>query len=356
MKISYNYIYFENIVKFFYFLKGVIITMKVKSIILTVFLMLILCFSVSAAEEQHTHCVCGGDIPAGHTCSDIQWKEWNLENITEAGNYYLTKSSGALDRNIFISKDAHICLNGCSIGFLTNRNIEIQSGVSVTFCDCSSDNTGGVGGAQNLSTISVYGNLDVYQGKYTSTDCAIYNYSTGTVNFYNGRINANGSSYPNGINNSKGTLNIYDGIFHGYNKDINKYSGTVSIMGGIFTKEVPSDLIADGYECVANPDDRFYCYKVQKLNEITILSCDDQIKIYNPDSVSYDDVSLVVVCYQNDLDFVVGVQPKVDILSNGTTYVPLPQGINTDSAVKVKVFVWYDLENIKPVSKSACFE
>lgn len=328
--------------------------MKIKNFIGIVFLMLILCVSVSAAEESHTHCICGGDIPAGHTCSDIQWTEWNAEDITEPGNYYLANSIKALDNSIEISQDAHICLNGNEISFLTNRDVTIKSGVSVTFCDCSEDNTGKIGGAQVLATISVSGNLDVYQGYYAGTHSAISNQSTGTVNFYNGKINANGSSYPNGVENSKGTFNIYDGKFHGYNEDICKYSGTVSVRGGIFTKEVPQDLIADGYECVTNPDDSWYRYKVQKLTEVTILSSNDQIKIYNPDSVGYEDATVLVICYQNDNGFSVGMNPQVDILPNDTTSIPFPQGISVEQASQVKVFLWYDLENLKPISKSAC--
>ncbi len=329
--------------------------MKIKSLIVIAFLVSVLCISVSAAEEPHTHCVCGGDAPAGHSCSDIQWIEWNGENITEPGNYYLASSYGSVNNSIRISHDAHICFNGNKINFLSNREVTIDSGVSVSFCDCSEENTGGVGGAQVTATVMVYGNLDVYQGKYTSSHCAIYNNSTGTINFYNGTINANGSSYTNGIINSNGIFNIYDGIFHGYDRDINKYSGTVSVMGGIFSKEVLADLIADGYECVPNPDNSFYRYKVQKLTKVTILDCDDQIKVYNPDSVGYEDVTILVVCYQDDTDFVVGIDSQVDILPNDTTYIPLPQGIDVEQASQVKVFLWYDLTNIKPICKSAVF-
>ena len=305
-------------------------------------------------KKPHTHCICGDDVPAGHTCSDIGWKEWNGEKITEPGNYYLASPCGSWDKNIPISADAHICLNGNKISFLTNRSVEIQSGINVTFCDCSEENTGGIGGAQGTATVMVRGNLDVYQGYYTSTHCAIYNNSNGTVKFYNGKINANGSSYPNGIINSQGVFNIYDGIFHGYDNDIEKYSGTISVMGGIFTKEVPADLIAEGYECVPNPNDSWYRYKVQKLTEVTILKSNDQIKIYNPDSVGYEDVAILVICYQGDNDFIAGINPQVDILPGTTTDVPFPQGVDVEQASQVKVFLWYDLVNIKPISKSAC--
>ena len=327
--------------------------MKIKSIIGIIFLILILCVSVSAAEETHTHCVCGGDAPAGHTCSDIVWKEWNGENITEPGNYYLTQSYGAVDRNIYILADAHICLNGCRIDFLTNRSVTIESGVSVSFCDCSEQNSGGIGGARGLATVAVYGNLDVYQGYYSSTHCAIYNYSTGTVNFYNGKINANGSSYPNGLTNSKGTLNVYDGIFHGYNLDICKYSGTVSVMGGIYTKEVPAELLAEGYECVQNPDSSWYRYKVQKINKITISNNNDQIHVFNPDSVGYEDITVLAVYYLDDINFVVAIDPQVDILADTTTYIPVSEDIDMNQVVRVKVFLWYDLVNLKPIPQSA---
>ena len=304
-------------------------------------------------KKPHTHCVCGGDIPAGHTCSDIVWQEWNGENITEPGNYYLTTSMGAVDRNITITADAHICLNGNDIGFLTNRSVNIESGVSVSFCDCSEENTGGIGGAQGLATVAVYGNLDVYQGYYRSTHSAIYNYSTGTVNFYNGKINANGSSYPNGVTNEKGVFNIYNGKFHGYNMDICKYSGTVSVMGGIYTKEVPADLIADGYECVANPDDSWYRYKVQKVKKITVSNNNDQIHIFNPGSVSYEDITVLAVYYLDETNFVVAIAPQVDVLADITTYVPVPEDVDMDQVVQVQVFLWYDLVNLKPIPQSA---
>ena len=330
--------------------------MKIKSIIGIIFFMLILCVSANATDETHTHCICGGDVPAGHTCSDIVWKEWNGENITEPGNYYLAQHYGTPDRNITISADAHICLNGYRISFLTNRSVTIESNVSVSFCDCSEDNSGGISSAQCLATVAVYGNLDVYQGSYTSTDCAIYNYSTGTINFYNGKINANGSpyGYPNGINNSKGTLNVYDGIFYGYNMDICKYSGTVVVMGGIYTKQVPADLLAEGYECVPNPDDNWYRYKVQKIMKITISNNNDQIHVFNPDSVGYEDITVLAVYYLDETHFVVAIDPQADILADTTTYIPVPEDIDMNQVVQVKVFLWYDLVNLKPIPQSAC--
>ena len=328
--------------------------MKIKSLIGIIFLMLILCVSASAADVTHTHCVCGGDVPEGHTCSDIEWKEWNGESITEPGNYYLVNSKIGFDYNINITADAHICFNGCKISFLTNRNVEIESGVSVTFCDCSEGNEGGVGGAQVTAAVMVYGNLDVYQGRYSCTHCAIYNNSTGTVNFYNGRVNANGGSYPDGIINSKGTFNIYDGIFYGYDNDVNRYSGTISIMGGIYTKQVPADLLAEGYECVPNPNDSWYRYKVQKIMKITISNNNDQIHVFNPDSVGYEDITVLAVYYLDETHFVVAIDPQADILADTTTYIPVPEDIDMNQVVQVKVFLWYDLVNLKPIPQSAC--
>ena len=182
----------------------------------------------------HEHPICGKTCGHTGTHTDIVWTGVSsLEEITGAGNYYLTK--GVTISSTWKPADGTVlCLNGHTITMTGNDNaINVTQNVTFTLCDCKGN------------------------GKITHTDYktgrGVLVDSDGTFNMYGGAIEGNTW---HGVSNS-GTFNMYDGVIKGndrcgvYNTEntFNMYGGSIidnkAEFGGVYVKNGTVNVSGD---------------------------------------------------------------------------------------------------------------
>ncbi|MGN1052019.1 MAG: InlB B-repeat-containing protein [Candidatus Scatosoma sp.] len=172
--------------------------------------------AVSAVEEEHVHCVCGGGVSAGeHTeCSDATFLPYSgTENVTyNAGVAYLylekdvVHSAGA---NNCVGSDGifaidsgetlYLCLNGHSLQNenRTNNVIDVNQGGKLILCDCKG--TGWIGGrtsGSNSGAVWVKGTFTMYGGNLKNSvgvknGGGLFLTGSGSATMYGGTISDN---------------------------------------------------------------------------------------------------------------------------------------------------------------------
>lgn len=179
---------------------------------------------------KHTHGVDGGSSGQAQT-----WTEWTGGAFGDAGYYYLTGEVDLGSSAVTINKDIHLCLNGQTITGSGSSLFAVNSGGSLTICDCAEG-----GAITNTSTqTSKYvikaegGALTLYSGAVNSDKGrGIYVDDGSEVTITGGSITANQYA---GINIQNGSLNMSGGTltYHCNNGISSSNAGnTVSITGG----------------------------------------------------------------------------------------------------------------------------
>ncbi len=153
----------------------------------------------TAANTEHKHCVCGTEELSveGHTHDKEQtWKGIsNLNDITGEGYYYLTQDV-TINSAWKCSNDVALCLNGHSITCNASEDvIVINSGKTFTLTDCQ-ENAGRITHTES------------------KTGRGINNYK-GTFQMYEGTISGNTGIYGGGVNSTWGKFNMYGGTITG---------------------------------------------------------------------------------------------------------------------------------------------
>ena len=153
----------------------------------------------NVTAEPHIHCVCGtGKLSVeGHTHDEKQTWEGisDLSKIIGEGYYYLTQ-----DVTIYSAwkcpNDVTLCLNGHSITCDASEDvIVINSGKTFTLTDCQ-ENAGRITHSKS------------------KTGSGINNYK-GTFQMYEGTISGNTYKYGGGVNSTWGKFNMYGGTITG---------------------------------------------------------------------------------------------------------------------------------------------
>ena len=162
--------------------------------------------------QPHTHCVCGKTdcTGAGHNNSTVWKGVSSLTDITEEGNYYLTKDV-TLTSTWTPADGVKLCLNGRTITTTANVDaIEVGQNVTFTLTDCKGtgkithqyrgqDNrvytAKGCGAYVNGGTFHLYGgtfsrNIGHIIGKNTNGG-GVYVENSGTFYMYGGSITDN---------------------------------------------------------------------------------------------------------------------------------------------------------------------
>ena len=153
----------------------------------------------NVTAEQHIHCICGTRKLSveGHTHDEKQTWEGisDLSKIIGEGYYYLTQ-----DVTIYSAwkcpNDVTLCLNGHSITCDASEDvIVINSGKTFTLTDCQ-ENAGRITHTES------------------KTGRGINNYK-GTFQMYEGTISGNTGIYGGGVNSTWGKFNMYGGTITG---------------------------------------------------------------------------------------------------------------------------------------------
>ena len=222
--------------------------------------------TVTAATGSHTkHAVCDERCSHDTPHEIVTFNKWYSGTTFSSGAYYMT-SDVTLSKNLTITGNAHLCLNGHTLSFTEFYALNVEDGASLTICDCagggqilrgqrtdtSSDGNiiynrgtlvigGGSFGADG-NGVSLYntGSLTIYGGTFgiqITNDFDDWSSSTtryGTVVIYNAAIANPYSSQRNALFNSKGcTMNIYGGDYSSIG-NVLRNKGTANILGGSF--------------------------------------------------------------------------------------------------------------------------
>lgn len=123
----------------------------------------------TASDNPHEHCVCGKDncTDTNHG-SEVTFSPLSsLSSTLGPGNYYLKHSVTATD-DITISGAVNLCLNGRTLD-LDGHHFIVNSGGSLTICDCGSGGTITGGQAEQGGAVLVNsgGSLTLHSGSIT---------------------------------------------------------------------------------------------------------------------------------------------------------------------------------------------
>lgn len=182
-------------------------------------------------KASHTHSLSG-------TGNSLTWTPiTSLSDITGAGNYYL---SGDITSNTSwtVNNDVNLCLNGHELLFtstVSGKYITVNSGASLSICDCSAGQGGCVHTNKGSYTINNKGTVNLYSGTidYTAPNshiAAIENCAGAILNVYGGKIDSVSKAIRN-----KGTVNISGGTVTAKNDAIQQDDGELTISGGTVT-------------------------------------------------------------------------------------------------------------------------
>ena len=217
----------------------------------------------------HEHPICGKTCSHTGTHTDIEWKPVSgLDEITEAGNYYLTQDVTS-SKTWTCSSNVNLCLNGHSITRNGDGNaINVTQNATFTLCDCNGSNAGngkiiGSSGRYGVK-IEYNGTFFMYSGSISGKGTGVEVSSGSTFNMYGGAIEGNTW---HGVNNS-GTFNMYDGVIKGNNRcgvyntenTFNMYGGSIidnkAEFGGVYvengTVNVSGDVTITGNTAKGN--------------------------------------------------------------------------------------------------------
>ena len=218
----------------------------------------------------HEHPICGKTC--GHTGNEhtnIEWKPVSgLDEITEAGNYYLTKDVTS-STTWTCSSNVNLCLNGHSITRNGDGNaINVTQNATFTLCDCNGSNAGNgkiiISKERSGVKIESNGTFFMYSGSISGKGTGVTVSSYSKFNMYGGAIEGNTW---HGVNNS-GTFNMYDGVIKGNNRcgvynttnTFNMYGGSIidnkAELGGVYvengTVNVSGDVTITGNTAKGN--------------------------------------------------------------------------------------------------------
>lgn len=163
-------------------------------------------------------------------------RSWTGGTFYYNGDYYLNYDI-TVSKRITINKNVRLCLNGHTVTFADGYGFTVESGGSLTICDCKG--TGGMvrGPLQSSGDSSIgvnYGSLTIYGGEYCpdGTGVSIVNY--GTMEIYDGSFGIGINNYAYG--NTYGALTIHKAEFYisDYDCFYNDAKCTMVINGGSF--------------------------------------------------------------------------------------------------------------------------
>ncbi len=183
---------------------------RILSILLALCMVLGFMPTIAFAEDDHTHCICGGENSVGdHTAhTAVTWTGVSsLSEITAAGNYFLKNDVTFSDTWTCSIDGVNLCLNGKTITSTKLGNaIRIFAGESLSITDCRetvgkiTHNESSGGGIGNIGTLTLW-NGSITDNVHGS---GVYNYGTFTMN--GGRIENNSAMfYGGGVYNDSGS-------------------------------------------------------------------------------------------------------------------------------------------------------
>ncbi len=229
---------------------------------------------VTPATGSHTkHAVCAERCTHEETHEIVTFNRW-ASGTFSSGNYYMTADI-KLSRDLTITGNAHICLNGHTLTFAEGYALIVEYGASLTICDCAGNgkivrgtlqgnsdsgmiyNRGTmiIGGGtyapdghgvclQNVGTLTVYGGTF---GVEISNDYDNWSSSTtryGKTVIYDATIRSELYSNDYALVNSKGcTMTIYGGDYSAKGSAL-RNMGTADIRGGKFHSLTDSSIYA----------------------------------------------------------------------------------------------------------------
>lgn len=183
----------------------------------------------TASDNPHEHCVCGKD-----NCTDTNHGSEvtfaplsSLSSTLGAGNYYL-KHSVTATGDITITGAVNLCLNGRTLD-LDGHHFIVNSGGSLTICDCGSGGTITGGQAEQGGAVLVNsgGSLTLHSGSITdNTASGGGDGSRGSNRAGGGAVCVNGGSF-----------NMTGGSIENNTADVtekNDGGGAVLLNSGIF--------------------------------------------------------------------------------------------------------------------------
>ena len=218
----------------------------------------------AAAQADHTHCICGGNVIAGdHTShTDVVYQPWNgTSGITYTGNVayvYLTGNATINSHLTVDGKTLYLCLNGKTLSSNGTTKIQVKNGGRLVLCDCQG------GGTFKGATKDVWGGaciylytsrLDMFGGKLTG-GVVTKGGGGGAIamddqqcifNMYGGEISGNnGNNYGGAIfrkfntnvpNTTGGAFNMYGGVIKNNSAKnggafFSTTGGTINMTGG----------------------------------------------------------------------------------------------------------------------------
>ena len=201
-----------------------------------------------ARRPSHYHCVCG-EASCGEHGAPVGFTELTaLGGTLQGGSYYLSGAVTATS-NITISGTVNLCLNGQELNLNENR-ITINSGGSLTLCDCSAQGDGKItgGSSTNGGAVKVEGSFTMYSGAISGNGSTgdvgggVYITGEGSFIMEGGSITDNTARDGGGVYiTGGGSFTMKNGTISG-NTAIGN-GGGVHINSGAFTME--SGTISD---------------------------------------------------------------------------------------------------------------
>ena len=204
--------------------------------------------------DLHTHAVCG-DANCGEHTDKIWQGVSRLDDITEAGYYYLTKDVTVIGKAWKPVNGVVLCLNGNSIVAAGSFDaISVDTGVTFTLTDCKPEGTAGQithsfdgDGKRYISRgVDVSGTFNLYDGSIANNDTGklgnpgggVAVADSGTFHMYGGTITGNTALSGGGVDLSGGTFHMYGGEITGntaYGTETNGGGGVRVGSGCTFT-------------------------------------------------------------------------------------------------------------------------
>ena len=217
----------------------------------------------------HTHDVTGGSSGEAQT-----WTAWDgTTPLDTAGCYYLTDNV-VLSSAVTVSKDVHLCLNGCTISRGSGNEVFSVTG-KLTICDCKSGGTVSISNSYSSAAVRLtkFGSLTLYGGTLDGDigNGVFANGGNTKVTIAGGTVSGTRSGGALGV--SGGTVTITGGQVNGVklqNRAKLYLTGTPDVDAIMMAK---SDT-ADGYnnQIIAAVDGQGYTGEL-----ITITSEDETI-------------------------------------------------------------------------------
>ena len=226
-------------------------TKKILSVFLAILMTFVVMPTVTFAEDDHIHCLCGNENSVGdhaaHTA--VPWTGISdLSEITKAGNYYL-KNDVTLGATWTCSIDGvNLCLNGKTVtGTMEWKEvINISTGASLAITDCQ-ETVGKIttNNIYSFSGVINYGILTLWNGSIagvkTGTGGGVR--SSGTFTMNGGSIENNEHGGGGGGVANSGTFTMNGGSITGNRAPdgggVENY-GTFTMTGGSITLNTSS--------------------------------------------------------------------------------------------------------------------